>query len=281
MFQVAVPTGVGDIFWVYQKLRPYVDTIHFNIMCASQSAKLESRAVPFLELLPGVSKVSMLQLPIGVIKQELSKTKPLTDILATTNAARRYSVNYALEQGIRLDAIDPDRQVLWDVNFNVSQDRHITEDYLLVYVSGTKHKAVWRPRAWARLVHRLSEQIFEHQLPIVLLGAPYDAVSLDRIQVLLREWFKLDSRVITDSDAATSIRIIRDAKFFVGYQSGLNVIADNYDVPQLMVYFNWLSPMLYTWCQPCNIRTKFFAYTFGQGWEGVWTQFESEFRKFK
>jgi hypothetical protein len=60
------------------------------------------------------------------------------------------------------------------------------------------------------------------------------------------------------------VDILQRSEFFIGYQSGLNILADNLDTPQMMLYFDNLKPMLYTWCKKENIKTKFFATVFSQ-----------------
>jgi len=59
-----------------------------------------------------------------------------------------------------------------------------------------------------------------------------------------------------------SIDIIRRSRLFFGYQSGLSIIAENYDARQIICYFNKLAPMKYTWCKPSSVRTIFHATTF-------------------
>jgi ADP-heptose:LPS heptosyltransferase len=49
--------------------------------------------------------------------------------------------------------------------------------------------------------------------------------------------------------------VLKNSKFFIGYQSGLNVLADNLNVPQLMLYLPFLEKMLYSWPKKQNIES--------------------------
>lgn len=54
------------------------------------------------------------------------------------------------------------------------------------------------------------------------------------------------------------IYVIKNAQYFVGYQSGLSILADNYNIPQTMLYFNFLGDVMYSWPKNENIKNNIY-----------------------
>lgn len=256
---IDVVQGVGDLYWVWQKLVRHVDVMNFNILTTSD-AQLQTRAIDFMRLLPKVGRISTKRVSQNEYDNVCRLRVPVGGIVELR--CSQYSVNNYLENGIRLEAIDPAYEVEWTPGFRITAPPAIRSNIL--YVSGSKpdHSDVWTPKQWAYLYSRLSDE------PVILLGAPYDEWVLLQVATELDK-LKIKSRVQTNYSPEDTIRHIRDAKLFVGYQSGLNIIADAYDVPQVMVYFPHLRPMLNTWCKPGHAGKLFKAFTFDQSPEEV------------
>lgn len=247
--------GVGDIFWVYQKLSPHCDLINFNLLITAPDP-VQERAKPFIDLLPKVGAVVFKQVP-GDEYVRAARCRPL--IHETTDGCV-YAVNNYLESGTRLDDIDGD--VEWAVQFNVSPLRVREGRYVCMYVSGSPrhYHDKFTPVDWAELFVKLN-------IPddLVLVGAEYDRWMLDEVGAELTKRAVAFETCIAQP-AETIIRLLRDARLMIGFQSGLNVIANNYGVPTIMVDFNHLRPMARTWCRP---GTPFAGYVFEDGVNAV------------
>lgn len=244
--------GIGDIFWCYQKLAPYFDVININVLYLEATA-VQLRAKAFCHMLPKVGTV-------GYVKVSTPEYKRVTRTTFTLPAGpvADYAVNAPLERGINLRDIDPGSQIEEFVDLGlpatVEQD-----DYLCAFVSGTQNHLCWKPHTWISTIRQLANRIGTKR--ISLIGAEWDIIIQDVVNAELCSEFTVANHT-GSMGLADSVDIIRRAQYFVGFQSGLNVIAENYDVPQLMIYYKHLEPMLYTWCKPQNIRTKFTAATF-------------------
>lgn len=66
--------GVGDVFWVYQKLSPYFDKINFIICVINLDCPVQKRVLPFLKLLPKVDNFK-LELVTSEYYDSLAKQK--------------------------------------------------------------------------------------------------------------------------------------------------------------------------------------------------------------
>jgi hypothetical protein len=278
--------GIGDIFWVYQKLAPYFEKINLNILCTEFSV-IQQRSKVFAKLLPKVgdvtftrvnhltyveicesdySLVDVLRAYDAFINGEIpsSRQRELGSLLVGTEFPTvNYAVNAPLERGIRLDKLDPGYYIEEFVDLGLEPAHVEFEDYLCVFVAGAKNDELWTPEVWVKLIDGLMPKI--HTKKVVLVGAKWDIPVQSEIHKLLETKYEVINYV-DELDILDTLDVIRRSKFFLAYQSGLSILADNYDVPQLMIYFEKLKPMMYSWCKKGNLpghSVTFQAATFG------------------
>ena len=285
--------GIGDIFWVYQKLSPYFDKINLNILCTRFDI-VQQRSKAFAKMLPKVESFTFMKVSDSTYS-ELAKSnvkidqilesyqsfidgKPLEFIntefdsllIGAESATVNYAVNYPLENGIHICDIDPHRLVEEYVSLSGVPDCVRAEDYLCLFVAGSKNDKLWTPKLWVELVDRLMPLL--NLKKIVLVGAEWDVPVQSEIYDLLKDRYEVLD-VVNKSDLSQTIDTIRRSKFFLAYQSGLSIIADNYDVRQLMIYFEELAPMQYTWCKLKNKESSIFqAATFDKSIDHILSQ---------
>ena len=114
---------------------------------------------------------------------------------------------------------------------------------------------------YAELIHNTYKH-YNIKYPIILIGANYDSKNLTIAGNKLKEYGYTISFYI-ENPFENIIYIIKNAKYFIGYQSGLSIIADNYDIPQTMLYFNYLDNLMYAWAKKHNIDCGIYtAYKF-------------------
>lgn len=258
--------GVGDIFWVYQKFAPYVDGINFCIsQVPSVMAKLQSRAVDFLKLMPKVRDVTFRMITHEQYQMLWVKTYSVEKIIKEFNSGGLkefdYAINTPLENGIRIDDLDPGYEIEETVQVKMEElpEGHLPDQYMTVYVSGStddKHAAekhsLWSVEEWFDFIMKFRKKYDQH-VPVVLIGASYDGLVALRLEEKLRE-AGVETRVLIDEPSAKVAYILKNSLVYIGYQSGLNILADNLGVKQVMLYFPYLKPMLYTWCKRKHIE---------------------------
>jgi hypothetical protein len=253
-----VPQGIGDIFWIYQKFAPYFDKINFNILTIADDA-VQHRSGEFVKLLPQVGKSCFKKVSeadyhrVAGLKPDI---KGIFDLYQKGRFAFEYSANRWLESGTRLDEIDLEYPI--DICVPIRTDCCPTPygRYLTAFVSGTNRSRtdLWNTDQWHKLVKGIYDRF---NLPIILVGAGYDKNVLSEIgDRLTRQG--VHNTVYIDSYISNICYIIRNSVFFVGFQSGLSCVADNFNVRQLMMYFPCLAPMTTSWVKRTNINNRVF-----------------------
>lgn len=270
-----VPQGIGDIFWVYQKFAPHFDRIHINITGTEMNV-VQRRAADWLRLWPKVGRVAFKVVPgaeyEGIV-QATHSTRYVLDTYSPEHKEFNFAANRPLETGVRLEDIDPGLEVAVDVPVTATECPLIYPEFVAAYVSGgTKQlgaiqKGVWDMGRWARLLLGVYDR-FNWTLPMIFVGASYDQeVTMGLVRALKSRG--RDCHAYIDSYPANVLYILKRAKCFLGYQSGLNIMADNLGTKQLMLYYKELEPMMYSWCKKEHIGTTFQANTFDKSVEQV------------
>lgn len=239
--------GIGDIFWVYRKVFHHCDTINFNICCLDLDT-LSKRSISWIKDWPKVKSVQAIQVTNMRYHHLIACHHSLKDLL--DGKISDYAVNYDLEQGVHLDDID-DYKVAWDIELPIEPLNLPYKDYFLLYVSGSLY--YWKLEDWIQLI-----KLINPKLPIIIIGALWDQKVIQELRIGLME-YKIMPYV--DLPPKYVSHIIKNAKFFLSYQSGLGIIADHYNVNQCMIYFPQYNKLMYSWCKKEHIRTKFHGIT--------------------
>lgn len=224
MKTIGVPQGIGDIFWCYQKLCQ--ESLHFVIWITNHS-EVSLRSVPFVISWPNVEKVSVLKVTSEQYRDALLH-----------GADNFFSCNHLLESGVRLEKIPGptgDCVTNWNVRLECLPPS-LPSHYTCVYVSGSG-------RYWD--VNRWCDEISKYPAPYVMIGASYDYDVQKQIvnRLEIRHHF-------VDSLPTTVYGILSQANFFLGYQSGLGILANHLGVASEMIYFPYLKGLMYSWNKP-------------------------------
>jgi hypothetical protein len=241
--------GIGDLMWVYRKLAPIYDKIHFNVMVVDHNP-IQHRGEEFLKTLDKCSGVSFEQvsrLHYKVLAQDrgVIVDQPHYD----------YAINAWLEDGVHLDDIDSN-PVLWDLNLGSKRVAGLPPDYLLVYISGNKGETgcgtQMDDKDWVELISMVARH--KDFKTILFTGAKYDEQKMLGVISLLRKAGFNCHLMLTP--IRETMFLIKNARFFVAYQSGLCMLSEELGTPTLMVWFPFLKKMQTTWIRKANIEKK-------------------------
>lgn len=258
--------GLGDIIWVYQKFAPYFRKLNFTIYITKDGDEVQRRCADWMRIFEQTGNVDFEVVPSKVYHKAAHHFYRLQDSLDDYKAGRpvEYAVNGWLDNGIKLDEIDPGAVVARDINI-MQAATPLPSNYLALYVShGSTIAAnqknprlgVWSCQQWAEFINNFVDRVGE-KIPIVLLGASFDQSAIDAMSKLLNPKHDVHVMIGQPPDAVSGA--LANAKFFIGYQSGLSVVADTLGTNQIMLYCNCLRPMLNAWCRPEHIGTKYHA----------------------
>lgn len=260
--------GFGDIIWVYQKFAPYFRKLNFTIYITADDP-VQKRCTDMLRIFEQTGTVNFEIVPSKVYQKAANHFYRLQDALDDYKAGRpvEYACNGWLDNGFKLDEIDPGAVVAHDIKIKQIKIS-APQNYLALYVShGSMVKSnmnnprlgLWDCETWARFATKFMDQMGE-KMPIVLLGAKFDEDALAKMDSLLRP----DNEVYVLMQEAPEVvaGVLANARFFIGYQSGLHVLADLLNTPQIIILFNCLRPMLDTWCRQDHIGNKFISACF-------------------
>jgi hypothetical protein len=249
---IIVPSGLGDIYWVCQRLVPAIgDKLDIVIAHSDDGSPLSNRSVPWLQSFPFIASVTTQYMPTHEYNQILDHTD-LTPILNDPTGTHSYALNRPLEQGIKLADIDS-HPVNWKLPLTITPWELPYPKYQCLFVSTL---GPWKPLKWAHLAN-------QSQLPSICLGCSWDRKPLEDVVRHLEQPYH---RMI-DQPPAAVLHALQNASLYIGFQSGLNIMADRLSIPQIMMYFASLRRMAGTWNNPQN--TNHYDYCWHDNFEQI------------
>ena len=248
---MALPPGIGDAFWCLLKVAA---------LCRSERAcgvDIEVcggppyRSREFLEAFDFVRSVSHTELRI--IEAEF--TTPGGEYNYAPSQPRWHNrfdwmlqANGHLERGRRLEDWLPELEIDWKVMDHFRWPGKAVERaaaigkqlgaYCVFYAgpeigntrAGHNRNGLWRPADWVRL----AELARQAGLQVVFAGAAYDRSYLTNY--LLPAGLKECHDYLGAWQIEVTLAVIRGARFHVGYQSGLGIVATFLGVPTAMFW---------------------------------------------
>lgn len=260
--------GLGDIFWVYQKFAPYFERINLNVYIVHHGI-IQTRSREWLKKLPQVGQVEFKTVSPAQYENLYATKLTLPQVFSQwqENKPVPYCCNRWLEEGMRLEAIDPNYPVEWNVPYPVEPISLPFKDYYVFYVSAAAkdkesiEKGFWQLPQWFELFELFLDKY--GVLPVFVIGALFDVDVVREIG----SWLKSKNIPVQQILQAAPSRVmhyLKQSRFFIGSQSGLNILADNFNVKQLMMYYPYLEKMTGTWCKQGNLGIRYFSALFSQ-----------------
>lgn len=250
--------GVGDTLWVYQKLSPYFDIINIIVMGISDDI-VQKRSLPFLKCLPKINKISYKIVSSEYYQSVVDLKKGMADVISewnfNNNAIIKYAMNSWLESEKTLKGCDG-YDFEETVNISKTNIDLPFNEYIILYISGNKLTHEWKPKKYCDLILNTYKKYNIH-FPVILLGAKYDLPPLLEAETILNS-YNIDTHKFIQLPFEKTNYVIANAKYFIGYQSGLCILADQFDIPQTMLYFNYLSKVMYSWPKQKNIKNNIY-----------------------
>lgn len=244
MIELYTPSGIGDIYWILQKLARTANAQgeKFRIHTPpGNGAKFERGK--FLEFIDCVESVDTAGIPYPKLIEKAQHYDKLEPVMYC-------EANTWLESGCRLEHYMPAFPTEFVLNWEISLDAirtaskymDFSKKNILVYTSGKANNesastGPWKPADW---VERIKE-IRGPGVNLVWVGAHYDTDILAAYNMP-----PLFDKIMTDEPADVVISALRMCDGFISYQSGLSCISVVESIPTLMLYFRKIEALTRT-----------------------------------
>ena len=251
MITIFTPPGIGDVYWLLQKILPNT-TEGLHIRNPPGKSPIHTRS-SFLYNLPGVEKVTADGIPYSELVIRAKQYEMF-------ESEMYLEANTWLEAGNRLDEYLPNFPIQWRLDWKISdgQRQHVQRllDYdkknIVVYTSGANNNnststgSAWQAKDWNRLLQNLP---IREDVNLIWIGAGYDKDILPMLNFNF-------NHVLIDENAGLIIELLRNCDGFVSYQSGLSCISVSESIPTFMLYFRKIDKLRFSICPPASIDNR-------------------------
>lgn len=256
-----VPSGIGDISWIYSKLHCAPPDFNFELLV---SEGWPHRSVDFCRLLPRVVCASY----ESISYQDILMFGQLHDVstfeaISSNGFGRTFiSCNLHLEQGKRLESWLPDLATDFHYPLNTEVDDRLAAEELLkpyegcvkIGISAASYRGseawdTWRAPKWNRFLDLVKEIVGERCL-FVLLGGFWDDLT-----------FSLSKRddaceLVGKTSVAQAYELHKLLDGYVGFSSGLGVLATLLSKPTVMLWPNHQVDLSNSWAPPEMLKNR-------------------------
>lgn len=245
---VYAPPGIGDAYWLLQKLQGY--DVELRV---TESHHLRAH---FLEHIRGVT-VTPAKFTYCRLKK-LAATRQRDKV----SAVMYWEANQHLEGGSRIEDYKAFLPTKFKLDWVIDKESEAKAlkllkpkvKNILVYASSLNlntSKGIgtgenWGPECWFKILDHLYKTIPD--VNVIVLGAGYD----NDMALKIEEGFPV-TRVI-DEPAPVVMTLLRNCDGFISYQSGLSVISVSEGIPTYMIYFDWLTKIQNSFCPKSSIN---------------------------
>lgn len=251
-----LPQGLGDSVWALHKIQAVADRMgdgKVEVYLSGETAhQIESRALDFVRRFSFVSHAEMRPFDIHTHPRISPEGfyNYLPDGLYKFHDGTYCALmpNSPLERGIRLEAWLPQYPIDWNIfdHFQITPpERLVAEtlqsklgEYVVFYPGplngntrdGHNRGPLWKPEDW----RELGREIYStYNLPIVVVGAPYDLAYYEQMLEPLfdddeaRYWHS----VIGQTNIGELYSITSEAEFVISYQAGVGIVSTYLSTP--------------------------------------------------
>lgn len=244
--KIAVPSGIGDISWIYSKFSLLKDIDLEFYICGDG----HKRALPYVEMLPKIKKVVYTDM---TFKEMRGCPQPTFKEMLKRDDIIMLEANTHLENGNRIEQFLPDLPTDFYYKLNVRKTKIFDPGKKIVgiFMANQNTSIVWNgwtPEEWMLFIKIIKEVYPSAQF--VLIGASWDKSMRDTLLPYL-DINNIDYVDYVDKTTfPEALSIIEELDLFISFASGLSVLSLNVRTPVLMLYPDVLKKMMYSWVAP-------------------------------
>lgn len=237
--RIAVPPGVGDVYWCLTKLGDFrrKNNLEHVTLCVQKSQL--TRALAWSKMVPELVN-SAVEYPFkrnaGFESTGFSKNLPGVSCVMWPNAI--------VDKGQHLSKWLPRYEL--DLNIHIKTTDPLTVPEIVVYASAEGVNNAWLPgkgpQFWSNVLEAVADIAGE---PATLIGAGWDAEFAKQITGPHKS-------LIGQTDLLAVAGVLKRAKLVIGIISGMTILANHFGTPALAIWPDHHFPKAfpYTWTRP-------------------------------
>ena len=240
MITFKVPAGIGDIAWLYGKLRNMGRP--FALQASGEQPR---RSEPFLSILPGVENKGYGEFGYHdtFIKKKLG-LPAFIDPRLLEDGAYFLSCNTHGDEGNRIEEFMPALPMSFHYPLNLSQEHHagaarildgLKNPAILVYTSKYNNNGdwiFWGPDGWAKFLDLVALAV--GGASFIVIGAEFDGDLGPRTARALEVRGHEVREVVGKTHIGEVMSLIQQVDYFFSYPSGLGIMGDVLNTPTMM-----------------------------------------------
>ena len=251
-----VPSGIGDISWIYSKLVSLDVPLHMSVTPGQPQ-----RAVPYLELLPRVVRADYGGLPTDEVLRlgQHPNMRAADVLLRAREKPLPIQINTHLEHGQRIELYMPELPVQHHYRIAIPEADVMAarralvpwERFVTFYCANARTAAAWKGWAssdWAEMAALL---VPAYQLDgVVMIGADWDISLAAEIAPRIEAAGVAVKNLTGHLSMGASLHVIREGRYLVAFPSGMPILAAVMRCPVMMFYPKHLEPMQIAFADP-------------------------------
>lgn len=256
MIQFIGPAGIGDLSWLYSKLHDLGATKDIGLAYSDGHPR---RSQPLVRLLPNVKDLgytSWNNYPRRAISWD-------TDLASLGDGEYYIQVNTGLEKGQRLETMFPNQRTEFHYPLNIPKESKSEAKKVLssiqgshkigLYASAHYNEQIWMLSEWKEFISMIRDEYPD--AAFYLIGATWDNLTYDLYKVLKEEKWNVCG-LVGSQDLSVTLEVIKGLDYFFSYPSGLGIMADVLNTPNMMWIWKDIHPELVgTFSCPDNLAT--------------------------
>lgn len=258
MYKVTVPSGIGDVSWIYSKLCHANKPIWFEV-----ADGWPYRTVPFLKLLPNVAGAKYSDFTysqVCVMQNQLHGSYfKWQDVTSAGYGMNYLEANQHLERGKRLEEWLPDLPT--DFHYPIAETSIIDHQRVnrlldwdnvarpIIGISAASYRGseawqTWGYSEWSYFLKALTDKTGG---TILLMGGFWD----DLTSSLTDDGYP---DIVGKTNPAQIVEVLRRIDHYVGFASGLGILRTVLNKPAFMLFPEHLVALQTSWVDPQQLE---------------------------